>query len=120
MACFTACVAEAIVAFGVKKTVEKNHSSLALKLNKLIFMLLAGSFLLLIEHVSHGKITYFYPFLTAMNDPEDTKKMLKEIVTVGGSMDLAVSAVWFFYYFVSDKLNKKSEVHAECVFYLLM
>ena len=57
MACFTACVAEAIVAYGVKKVVASSKNtkvnSFAPKLQKLINLLLSGSFLLLIEHVWH-------------------------------------------------------------------
>ena len=102
MACFSACVAEAIVAFGVKKTLEHhekavgtyNEHSLSNKLSLLIKMLLGGSLLLLVAHIWHGEISFFYPFLTAMNSPEDTQEMLHEILTVGGSMDLAITSVW--------------------------
>jgi hypothetical protein len=57
-------------------------------------MLLGGSFLLMIEHVWHGEITYFPPFLTAMNNPEDTAEMIHEILTVGVSMDVALTVSW--------------------------
>ena len=46
MACFTACVAEAIVAYGVKKVVVSSKNtkvnSFAPKLQKLINLLLSG------------------------------------------------------------------------------
>ncbi|CCX91963.1 unknown [Succinatimonas sp. CAG:777] len=48
MACFTACVAEALVAYGVKKVVAKvNHQKVRAfsgKIQKLINLLLSGSF----------------------------------------------------------------------------
>lgn len=115
MACFTACVAEALVAYGVKKVVAKsNHQKVrafSAKIQKLINLLLSGSFLLLIEHVWHGEIVPFYPFLTAANDPESTRVMLHEILTVGLAMDLTVTAVWFAAYILVPKL-KHQEVLA--------
>lgn len=115
MACFTACVAEALVAYGVKKVVAKsNHQKVRAfsgKIQKLINLLLSGSFLLLIEHVWHGEIVPFYPFLTAANDPESTRVMINEILTVGLSMDLTVTAVWFAAYILIPKL-KHQEVLA--------
>lgn len=48
MACFTACVAEALVAYGVKKVVAKvNHQKVRAfsgKIQMLINLLLSGSF----------------------------------------------------------------------------
>ena len=110
MACFTAAVAQAIVVHGIKKTVEKNHTSLALKLQKLVTLLLSGSFLLMIEHIWHGEITFYYPFLTAMNSPEDTKEMLYEILTVGGCIDVAITSVWFLLYCLSDLVKSVKTV----------
>lgn len=107
MACFTACLAQALVVYGVKKTVQTKHKALANKLTKLIYMLLAGSFLLLIEHIWHGEITLFYPFLTAAKDPEDTKVMIHEILTVGSSMDVAITLSWAIYYKVLSFKSKK-------------
>lgn len=111
MACFTACVAEALVAYGVKKVVAKsNHQKVRAfsdKIQKLINLLLSGSFLLLIEHVWHGEIVPFYPFLTAANDPESTRVMINEILTVGLSMDLTVTSVWFVAYILVPKLAHK-------------
>ena len=111
MACFTACVAEALVVFGVKKTIEKKHPTLSKKLTTLIYMLLSGSLLLMVEHIYHGEITYLYPFLTALKDPADTQVMLKEIVTVGVCMDLVMTALWAIYYKVFS-FKKAIEVKA--------
>ncbi len=98
MACFLAAVAESAIVYGIKKTVQSHHSekaqSWARRLGILINMLLGGSFLLMIEHVWHGEITWHFPFLTAMRDPDDTAAMIHEIMTVGVSMDLALTAAW--------------------------
>ena len=50
--------------------------------------------LLAIEHIYHGEITFFPPFLTAMKDPNDTKEMIHEIMTVGVSMAVLLLVVW--------------------------
>lgn len=98
MACFIAALAESAVAYGVKKACEHHGTERSLvwakRIGTLITMLLGGSFLLMIEHVWHGEITWFPPFLTAMNNPEDTAEMIHEILTVGVSMDVALTVSW--------------------------
>lgn len=64
------------------------------KLGWLSNMLWGGSFLLAIEHIWHGEIVPWAPFLTAMNSTEDTIAMLQEIASVGTSMALLITAVW--------------------------
>ncbi|MBQ9273657.1 MAG: hypothetical protein IJ228_02505 [Succinivibrio sp.] len=100
MACFTAAVAEALVVYGVKKTVEHHTQKTGVsspwpqRLALLFTMLVGGSLLLAVEHVWHGEIVPWYPFLTALNSPEDTSAMLHEILTVGVSMDIVITALW--------------------------
>ncbi|MGN0916213.1 MAG: hypothetical protein ACI4NE_07685 [Succinivibrio sp.] len=99
MACFTACVAEALIVYGVKKTIDHSNNNgirdLASKLFFLVKLLLGGSFLLLIEHVWHGEIVPYYPFLTAASNPDDFNEMLHEIMTVGLTMDVVITTFWF-------------------------
>ncbi|MFQ9515707.1 MAG: hypothetical protein ACLRZ9_07740 [Eubacterium sp.] len=115
MACFLAPAAEAIVVTAAKKVIEKkeknqvktdvestnnliNEESKGIPLSKKIGwlsnMLWGGSFLLLIEHIWHGEIVPWAPFLTAMGSPEDTAEMLKEIAAAGTAMALLITAVW--------------------------
>ena len=98
MACFIAALAESAVAYGVKKACEHRGTERSLvwekRIGTLITMLLGGSFLLMIEHVWHGEITATFPFLTAMRSPEDTATMIHEILTVGVSMDVALTVSW--------------------------
>ena len=49
----------------------------------------------------------FYPFFTAANDPESTRVMILEILTVGVTMDVAVTAVWFVAYILVPKFAHK-------------
>ena len=49
--------------------------------------------MLAFEHLWHGEISPFFPFLTAASNPQDTAVML-ELATVGVSMTVAVTAIW--------------------------
>lgn len=96
MACFTAPLAEALAVSAVKSFGKSSGSSgnpFVARLGWLRNMLFGGSFLLAIEHVWHGEITWKYPFLTAVAEG-DTAGMLREIATTGVAMAGLVTAVW--------------------------
>ena len=57
-------------------------------------MLYGGSALLAVEHLFHGEIMLYPPFLTAMQTPENIPEMLHEMSTVGVGMALTVTAAW--------------------------
>ncbi|SMC52244.1 hypothetical protein SAMN06296952_1541 [Oscillospiraceae bacterium] len=118
MACFTAPLAEAVIVKVVEKNIEKKGGKeasdkipLARKIKWLSTMLFGGSALLAFEHIWHGEITAWFPFLTAMSDKEDTVTMLKEIATVGVSMAVLITAVWLIMCKVADTVlkNKPAE-----------
>lgn len=104
MACFTVPLAEAVIVTTVRKTVLKNsavnavHSAKMDSINesvgRLEKMLYGGSFLLAIEHLWHGEISFLPPFLTALNSPEEISVMLQELASVGVGMALLVTGVW--------------------------
>lgn len=119
MACFVVPTAEAIVTTVVTKVVEKkaknvehgiekveleNKLSSLRRLNKL---LLGGSALLAFEHVWHGEVTPFFPFLTAASNPTDLSEMLVEMGTVGVGMAVLVTAVWATSNIVLKSVSKK-------------
>lgn len=119
MACFVVPTAEAIVTTVVTKVVEKkgknvehgiekveleNKLSSLRRLNKL---LLGGSALLAFEHVWHGEVTPFFPFLTAASNPTDLSEMLVEMGTVGVGMAVLVTAVWAISNIVLKSVSKK-------------
>lgn len=110
MACFLVSAAEAVIVTAVEKGVEKKemmeaeasgstqvkelHIPLSRKLKWLSNMLWGGVVLLLFEHIWHGEVVPFFPFLTAMSDPADTAAMLGEMATVGVCMALLITIVW--------------------------
>jgi hypothetical protein len=132
MACFVAPVVEAIVVTVVKKRIEKKEKAamfdkaseakvsadgqsgipFSKKLGWLTKMLWGGSFLLAVEHIWHGEVIPWPPFLTAMNNPADIGPMLLEIATVGVTMMALVTAVWGIMVLVSNRLERKAG-HAE-------
>ncbi|SHM54121.1 hypothetical protein [Ruminococcus flavefaciens] len=115
MACFIVPATEAVVTTVIQKVVKKKEGSKDSKgsENKLRFseklkwlngMLWGGSGLLAFEHVWHGEVTPFFPFLTAANDPADTAEMLHEMATSGSAMAVLVTAVWAGAVIVTNKI----------------
>ena len=78
------------------------------KLRWLSNLLWGGSFLLAFEHVWHGEVTPWFPFLTAAGSPADTAVMLHEMSTVGVSMAVLVTVVWGAMMLVSSAMDKKA------------
>lgn len=73
---------------------ETNGLSWSRRLSWLAYLLWGGAFLLAFEHVWHGEVVPWFPFLTAALDPADTAEMLHEMATVGVSMAVLVTGVW--------------------------
>jgi len=113
MACFAVPAAEALVMTVVRKVmaskkkepeVEKIEGSgeaevsqkftMVQKLRWLTNLLWGGAGLLMYEHVWHGEVVPWFPFLTAASDPGDAAEMLHEMATAGVGMAVAVTAVW--------------------------
>ena len=96
MACFSAPLAEAMIVSALKsgsRGADVSANPFVRNIGRLRDMLFGGSFLLAIEHVWHGEITWRFPFLTAVRDG-NTAEMLHEIATVGVPMAILVTAVW--------------------------
>ena len=84
------------------------------KLFLLSGLLWGGILLLAFEHLWHGEVTPFPPFLTAMSNPEDKAVMLHEMATVGVSMAVFVTAVWgMVVAVVSAKFKKSAKTAAQ-------
>ena len=64
------------------------------KLAYLELTLFSGSFLLAIEHILHGEVVPFPPFLTAASNPADAAEMLTEMGTIGVAMLAILLVAW--------------------------
>ena len=101
MACFVVPMGEAIITTVVQKVVEKREKRTvsinpkwSRRLSWLNIMLWGGTLMLAIDHLISGEVTFYPPFLTALQNPADTAVMLREMATVGVVMAAAVTAVW--------------------------
>ena len=131
MACFLVGAAEAIIGTVASKAIKASESKKELavrskggekavdalrekqgipwsrKLMWLAYLLWGGAFLLAYEHVWHGEVVPWFPFLTAMNDPGDTAEMLHEMSTVGVTMAVIVTVVWALLCVAADLILKR-------------
>ena len=100
MACFIVPATGAIISHICEKQTKKrgtqahNHIAFSTKLGWLTRLLAGGAFLLAFEHVWHGEIVPWFPFLTATTSPDSAAEMLHEMATAGVVMLLLCVAVW--------------------------
>jgi hypothetical protein len=78
------------------------------KLKWLSNLLWGGAALLAFEHVWHGEVVPWFPFLTAASNPADASAMLHEMSTVGVTMAVLVTAVWAGMLIVSGVIEKRA------------
>lgn len=90
------------------EAVEKPKISLSNKLMWLSRLLWGGAFLLAYEHVWHGEVVPWFPFLTAASDPAETAAMLQEMSTIGVTMAVIVTLTWLGIVLVSKYMTKKA------------
>lgn len=137
MACFIVPGTEAVVTTAITKIVEKKEKKekkeahvsemegavqevkeekalpFSRKLKWLNNMLWGGTALLAFEHVWHGEVTPFFPFLTAAGNPQDAVQMLHEMATAGVGMALVVTAVWVGMVAIASGIEKKAAKEAD-------
>lgn len=122
MACFIVPAAEAVVTSIITKKISKKEASsekkidgiaLSEKMGWLNKMLIGGSGLLAFEHLWHGEITPWFPFLTNASNPADAMEMLKEMGTAGVAMAAVVTAAWGVMVAVSSKIASRSAEKTE-------
>ena len=129
MACFLVPAAEAVVttiaakAMQSKETkpetvkvqmggtdlIEAEKIPFSRKLGWLNKLLWGGSALLAFEHVWHGEVVPWFPFLTAASNAADAAEMLHEMSTVGVTMAVLVTAVWAGMLAVSSAIEKRAQ-----------
>lgn len=105
MACFVAPMSLAIVTTIFRKRIPEN-----LKIGWLNIMIWGGVIMLAVEHIAHGEVVLYPPFLTAMQTPAEIPVMLQEMATIGGTMTIAILFIWLvmvFVYNYKPKIQKK-------------
>ena len=107
MACFL--VAATV---GVFTTAFRNKIPEKYHIDWLNIMIWGGVLALLVEHIWHGEIVPWFPFLTAMSDPEDTMTMLTEMAEIGIPMLLGLVALWLTMVFLASRITV-SETQAQ-------
>jgi len=125
MACFLVPAAEAILTTVLNKatkgkkaasgTTQPAKNPFVRKLKWLSNLLWGGSVLLAFEHVWHGEVTPFFPFLTAASDPVSAGEMLREMATSGVAMALLITVVWVGMVLVSNAIEKRAAQAAPAV-----
>ena len=98
MACFIAPMSLAIVTTLFRKKFPET-----LKIGWLNIMIWGGVIMLAVEHIAHGEVVLYPPFLTAMQTPAEIPVMLQEMATVGGTMTLAIIFIWIIMVTISLK-----------------
>jgi len=127
MACFLVPVAEAVVVTAVSKTLKTEEAETVIadagidcaggkpvnkipfrhKLKWLTNMLWGGSALLAFEHVWHGEVVPWFPFLTAAGDPAEMSAVFEEMATVGVAMALLITGAWGIMLLVANAMEKR-------------
>lgn len=123
MSCFLVPAVEAVVttiATKVMRSKETAPETVKLQMNgsvevaqklpfsrKLNNMLWGGYALLAFEHVWHGEVVPWFPFLTAAGNPADAAEMRQEMGTAGVMMAVLVTAAWAGMVTVSSVVEKR-------------
>ncbi len=126
MACFLVPAAEAVVTTIAAKVIKSKETEktvylaapdgaveevtkipFSAKLGWLNKLLWGGSALLAFEHVWHGEVVPYFPFLTAVKNGE-TSEMLAEMGSAGVLMAVFVTAAWAGMLAVSAIIEKRS------------
>lgn len=117
MACFIVPGGEAVVVTLLSKAIENHYkktgrydpdsgytskfAKIVQKRKWLTGLLWGGCALLAFEHLWHGEIVPYFPFLTAAYTAEDTQVMLNEMVKVGSAMSVFITSIWVVMVMVS-------------------
>jgi hypothetical protein len=128
MACFLVPAAEAVVVKVIEKHEEKKEAAARIeydragksvvredtaaipasrKLRSLFRLLVGGAVLLAFEHIWHGEVALYFPFLTAVSSPAETAAMLHEMATTGVMMSVFVTAVWAAAVSLADRIIRR-------------
>ena len=105
MACFVAPMSLAVVTTIFRKKIPEN-----LKIGWLNIMIWGGVIMLAVEHIAHGEVVLYPPFLTAMQTPAEIPVMLQEMATIGGTMTIAIIFIWLAMVYIYNHKPKIQKV----------
>lgn len=128
MACFLVPAGEAVVTTIITKVLESKEKKgeavkvsldgehfetahkipFTRKLKWLSNLLWGGSAMLAFEHVWHGEVVPWFPFLTAAGNASDAAEMLHEMSTVGVTMAILITVVWLGMLAASSVIEKRA------------
>jgi hypothetical protein len=106
MACFIAPMSLAVVTTVFRKKIPEN-----LKIGWLNIMIWGGVIMLAVEHIAHGEIVLYPPFLTAMQTPAEIPVMLQEMATIGGTMTIAIISIWLVMVYVYNQIPHLQKIN---------
>ncbi len=89
---------------------EKTRGKWNQRLGWLNNMLWGGVILLGVEHIWHGEVVPWPPFLTAMETPSEAGPMLHEMATYGITMAVVVTALWAIIVVVAELRAKAKDL----------
>ena len=106
MGCFIVPATEAVLTSVITKALGKEKTE-RLRLKWLSAMLWGGTILLAIEHIWHGEVVPWPPFLTAMANPSEVGTMLSEMAIVGGAMSVTITLFWLAIVYLASILPER-------------
>lgn len=87
-------MAQAVATTIIRKTSSKAAAHYVGDLEK---MLWGGTVMLIVDHIVNGELSWSFPFFTALGPDGGVEVFLRELLTVGVPMSLAITAVWGVY-----------------------
>lgn len=99
MACFLVPTSTAVITTAMRKKFPEKY-----RINWLNAMLWGGSVMLAVEHIAHGEVVPYPPFLTA-----GLFEVLPEMIRVGVPMTVFVALIWLAIVVVAAKADEKAK-----------
>ncbi len=103
MACFLVPLTQAVATTALRKRTADADTFLGRNLPMLEKMLWGGSLMLIVDHIINGELTWVFPFFTALETEGGGAVMLREILTVGVPISVAVTAVWAVWCYAKER-----------------
>ena len=115
MACFVVPLIQAVATSvfrkrNIQSVTSPDASPFKRHLPSLEKMLWGGTVMLIVDHIINGELTWRFPFFTALDQAGGGAVMLKEMLTVGVPMSLALTAVWAVWAVLE---SRKESVHIQ-------